>query len=116
MTLVRALPVLGLLLFPLATPPATVEAQAGTVYSVWLVESSRFVGVPFGAFAPDRAYVPGSTNPMNNTNTVDLPVNVGIIKGGNDLVVYDTGWKQQQYLQMTGSQAWAPIREQMAVI
>jgi glyoxylase-like metal-dependent hydrolase (beta-lactamase superfamily II) len=113
---IRILPILGVLLLPLATPPATVEAQSGTVYSVWLIESSRFVGVPFGAFAPDRTYVPGSTNPMNNINTVDLPVNVGIIKGGNDLVVYDTGWKQQDYLKMTGSQNWAPIREQMAVI
>jgi hypothetical protein len=34
--------------------------------SAWLVESSRFMNVPFGAFMPDRAYVPGSTSPNNN--------------------------------------------------
>ena len=33
------------------------------VCSVWLVESSRFMNVPFGAFMPDRAFVPGSTSP-----------------------------------------------------
>ena len=44
--------------------------------SVWLVESSRFMKVPFGAFMPDRAFVPGSTNPNNNIPTVDLPANM----------------------------------------
>ena len=34
-----------------------------TECSVWLVESSRFMKVPFGAFMPDRAFVPGSTQP-----------------------------------------------------
>ena len=38
--------------------------------SVWLVESSRFMGVPFGAFMPDRAFVPGSTNPNYSISTV----------------------------------------------
>ena len=61
--------------------------------SVWLVESSRFMNVPFGAFMPDRAYVPGSTSPNNNINTVDLPVNVGVIKCGKELILYDSGWK-----------------------
>jgi glyoxylase-like metal-dependent hydrolase (beta-lactamase superfamily II) len=83
-------------------------------YSVWLVESSRFMGVPFGAFMPDRAYVPGSNKPTNNINTVDLPVNVGVIKGGKDIVLYDSGWKQQEYLKMTGSDHWAPLPEQLA--
>ena len=54
------------------TAPTPAPAQ-GEVYSVWLVESSRFMNVPFGAFMPDRAFVPGSTDPINNINTVDLP-------------------------------------------
>ena len=82
------------------TSPTPAPAQ-GEVYSVWLVESSRFMGVPFGAFMPDRAFVPGSTSPMNNINTVDLPVNVGVIKGGKDVILYDSGWKQQDYFKMT---------------
>ena len=63
------------------------------------------MGVPFGAFMPDRAFVPGSTSP-NNIITVDLPVNIGVIKCGDDLILYDTGWKQQDYLKMTGSDHW----------
>jgi glyoxylase-like metal-dependent hydrolase (beta-lactamase superfamily II) len=97
------------------TAPAPAPAQA-TQYSVWLVESSRFMNVPFGAFMPDRAYVPGSTSPMNNINTVDLPVNVGVIKGGRDVVLYDAGWKQQDYLKMTGSAHWAPLPEQLKML
>ena len=50
--------------------------------SVWLVENSRFMKVPFGAFHPDRSYVQGSTDPRSNINTVDLPVNVGVIMCG----------------------------------
>src|SRR5262245_54341280 len=83
------------------------------VCSVWLIESSRFMGVPFGAFMPDRAFVPGSTNPNNNISTVDLPVNVGVIKCGTELILYDTGWKQQDYLKMTGSAHWAPLPDQL---
>jgi hypothetical protein len=48
------------------------RAERGPEYSAWIVESSRFLNVPFGAFQPDKAGL--------NT-TVDLPVNVGIIKG-----------------------------------
>ena len=43
------------------------------------------MGVPMGAFMPDRAFVPGSDSPMHNINTVDLPVNIGIIKCGNEI-------------------------------
>lgn len=86
------------------------------VCSVWLVESSRFMNVPFGAFMPDRAFVPGSTNPMNNINTVDLPVNIGVIKCANDLILYDAGWKQQDYLKMTGSAHWAALPEQLKLL
>src|SRR5829696_10262246 len=94
----------------------SVAARAQDVCSAWLIESSRFMKVPFGAFMPDRAFVPGSTNPANNIPTVDLPVNVGVIKCGNELILYDTGWKQQDYLKMTGSEHWAPIGEQLRVL
>ena len=40
----------------------SVTAHAQDVCSVWLIESSRFMKVPFGAFMPDRAFVPGSAN------------------------------------------------------
>jgi glyoxylase-like metal-dependent hydrolase (beta-lactamase superfamily II) len=88
------------------------QAQA-PVCSVWLVESSRFMNVPFGAFMPDRVFVPGSTSEMNNINTVDLPVNVGVIKCDNEIILYDSGWKQQDYLRMTGSDHWAALPEQL---
>ena len=88
-------------------------ALAQTQCSVWLVESSRFMKVPFGAFMPDRAFVPGSTNPNNNINTVDLPVNVVVIKCGQELILYDSGWKQQDYLKMTGSEHWVALPQQL---
>lgn len=122
--LIRLLPLLGLLLFPLTASATEPEQELETLrhghnkalYSAWLVESSTFANVPFGAFMPDRAYVPGSTDPKTNIPFVNLPVNVGIIKGHGELIVYDTGWKQQDYIKMTGSINWAPIKEQMAVI
>ena len=89
-------------------------------YSVWLIENSRFMNVPYGAFMPDRAYVPGSTSKFNNINTVDLPVNVGVIKGtvGGKLevVLADCGWKQQDYHKMTGTDHWAPLTEQLKLL
>ena len=60
----------GLAASSLAAP----VAQAADVCSVWLVENSRFMGVPFGAFMPDRAFVPGSTDAMHNINTAALIV------------------------------------------
>jgi glyoxylase-like metal-dependent hydrolase (beta-lactamase superfamily II) len=81
--------------------------------SAWLIESSRFMHVPFGSFMPDRAFVPGSSNPLNNISTVDLPVNVGVIKCGSELILYDSGWKQQDYHKMTGTEHWAPLPEQL---
>ena len=91
-------------------------AQEQSNCSVWLVESSRFMNVPFGSFMPDRAFVPGSNNPMSNVNTVDLPVNVGVIKCGQDLILYDSGWKQQDYLKMTGSEHWVALPEQLKLL
>ena len=90
------------------------QAQAADVCSVWLVENSRFMGVPFGAFMPDRAFVPGSTNKNNNINTVDLPVNVGVIKCGNELMLYDAGWNQTEYHKATGTDHWSPLSKQIA--
>ena len=58
---------------------AAAQAQQ-PVCSAWLIESSRFMNVPFGSFMPDRAFVPGSTKPESNIPSVDLPVNVGVIK------------------------------------
>ena len=74
------------------------------------------MNVPFGAFMPDRAFVPGSTNPLNNISTVDLPVNVGVIKCGAELILYDSGWKQQDYLKMTGSDHWVALPEQLKLL
>ena len=87
---------------------AAAQAQQ-PICSAWLIESSRFMNVPFGSFMPDRAFVPGSTKPESNIPSVDLPVNIGVIKCGSELILYDTGWKQQDYLKMTGSDHWAPL-------
>src|SRR5690348_6645443 len=94
---------------------ATAQAQQ-PICSAWLIESSRFMNVPFGSFMPDRAFVPGSTKPESNIPSVDLPVNIGVIKCGNELILYDTGWKQQDYLKMTGSDHWAPLPDQLKVL
>lgn len=88
-------------------------AQAQTC-SVWLVENSRFMNVPFGMFHPDRSFVQGSDNPRNNVNTVDLPVNVGVIKCGNELMLYDNGWNATDYHKMTGTGHWSPLSKQIA--
>lgn len=103
---------LGLAAVAAAFASAAVQAQQ---YSVWVVEQSRFMGVPYGAFMPDRSFVPGSDSKFNNINTVDLPVNVGVIKGTvngkPEVVLADVGWKQQDYLKMTGSQHYHPLAE-----
>src|SRR5690242_10061712 len=31
--------------------------EGGPLYSAWLVESSRFINVPFGSFMPDRDFI-----------------------------------------------------------
>jgi len=94
------------------------SARAADSCSVWLVETSRFMHVPFGSFMPDRAFAPGSTNAMSNIPFVDLPDNFGVIKCGDDhdLTLYDSGWKQQDYLKMTGSDHWAPIADQLKML
>jgi glyoxylase-like metal-dependent hydrolase (beta-lactamase superfamily II) len=100
----------------MTTLTATASLAQQQVCSVWLIESSRFMKVPFGSFMPDRAYVPGSENPQNSIPTVDLPVNIGVIKCGTELILFDTGWKQQEYLKMTGSDHWAPLPDQLKLL
>jgi glyoxylase-like metal-dependent hydrolase (beta-lactamase superfamily II) len=114
-TVMRAIATAGVAIFAMATG-ATAQAQQPPNCSAWLIESSRFMNVPFGAFMPDRAFVPNSAKPMNNISTVDLPVNVGVIKCGNDLMLFDSGWKQQDYLRMSGSDHWAPLPEQLKAL
>jgi glyoxylase-like metal-dependent hydrolase (beta-lactamase superfamily II) len=91
-------------------------AAQGTVCSVWLVESSRFMHVPFGSFMPDRDYIPGSDNPKHNIAAVDLPVNVGVIKCGNDLMLFDSGWKQTEYHKMTGTEHFTPLVDEIKAL
>src|SRR6202045_2525175 len=97
-----------------ATNGALAQDQANC--SVWLVESSRFMKVPMGAFMPDRVFVPGSTDAKHNINTIDLPVNVGVIKCGTELILADSGWKQQEYHKMTGNEHWAPMPDQLKTL
>ena len=55
--------------------------------------------VPFGAFMPDRAFVPGSTKPNNGVpGRIDLPVNVGVIKCGEELILFNCGSKRREVL------------------
>ena len=110
--LAGAVAIIGLAGFAVANSAAAQDQNC----SVWLVESSRFMKVPMGAFMPDRAFIPGSTDPKHNINTVDLPVNVGVIKCGSDLILADSGWKQQEYHKMTGTEHWAPLPDQLKVL
>src|SRR5438045_3384861 len=77
-------------------------------YSAWIVESSRFMDVPFRSFMPDRGDRP----------TVNLPVNAGITQAANGAItLYDTGWKQLAYIyDWNNSCCWYPIRTQMTKI
>ena len=97
-----------------ATATLAAPVAQAQVCSAWLVENSRFMGVPFGMFHPDRSFVQGSTNARNNVNTVDLPVNVGVIKCGNELILYDNGWNATDYHKMTGTGHWSPLSQQIA--
>jgi glyoxylase-like metal-dependent hydrolase (beta-lactamase superfamily II) len=84
------------------------RAERGPLHSAWIVESSRFMNVPTRAFMPD----------VGDPPTVNLPVNVGIIKGPDGkITLYDAGWKQLAYIfDWTGSCCWKGIRAQMAAI
>ena len=39
-----------------------------------------------------------------------------MIKCGTDVILFDTGWKQQDYLKMTGSDHWASVPDQLKVL
>jgi glyoxylase-like metal-dependent hydrolase (beta-lactamase superfamily II) len=84
------------------------RAERGHEYSAWIVESSRFLNVPHRAFQPD----------VGDPATVDLPVNVGIIKAPNgDITLYDSGWKQLAYIfDWNTSCCWKGLRDQMKAI
>ena len=59
-------------------------------YSAWLVESTRFVDVPWGGFQPDKAGL---------NQLIDFPAAYGIIKGPDgNITLYDSGWKQLAYI------------------
>jgi glyoxylase-like metal-dependent hydrolase (beta-lactamase superfamily II) len=96
--------------------PGVGAARADTVCSAWLMESTRFMHVPFGSFMPDRDYIPGSTDPMHNIPMVDLPVNIGVIKCDKELILYDSGWKQQEYHKMTGTEHFTPLADQLKLL
>jgi glyoxylase-like metal-dependent hydrolase (beta-lactamase superfamily II) len=91
-------------------------AHADTVCSAWLMESSRFMHVPFGSFMPDRDFIPGSTDPKHNIQSVDLPVNIGVVKCDNELILFDSGWKQQEYHKMTGTEHFTPLPDQLKAL
>ncbi len=68
------------------------------LYSAWLIESSRFVNVPFGSFMPDRDFISPST-PNHDIQFIDFPVNLGVIKGPDGkITLYDSGWGQLDYI------------------
>jgi glyoxylase-like metal-dependent hydrolase (beta-lactamase superfamily II) len=86
------------------------RAEQAHEYSVWIVESSRFVGVPARSFMPDGV-------PPNFPDTVDLPVNIGIIKDRHgNITLYDSGWSQRDYQILTGSCCNKDLPLQMAAI
>src|SRR5215469_6958673 len=93
-------------------------AGSAPLYSAWLVESSRFINVPPGSFMPDRAFIPGSTDPKHNLPFFDFPANVGIIKGKDGkITLYDSGWKQLEYIfDWNTSCCWWALPNQMKSI
>jgi glyoxylase-like metal-dependent hydrolase (beta-lactamase superfamily II) len=94
------------------------KAENASLYSAWLVESSRFVNQAFGGFMPDRAFIPGSTDPRHDIPLIDFPVNVGIIKGKDGkITLYDSGWKQLAYIfDWNTSCCWWDLPNQMKSI
>jgi glyoxylase-like metal-dependent hydrolase (beta-lactamase superfamily II) len=84
------------------------RAEKGPQFSAWIVESSRFLNVPHRAFMPD----------VGDPPFIDLPVNVGIIKGPDgNITLYDSGWKQLAYIfDWNTSCCWKGLRDQMTAI
>jgi glyoxylase-like metal-dependent hydrolase (beta-lactamase superfamily II) len=87
------------------------NANSGAQYSAWLVESSRFIGVPFGGFMPDKA----GPDAEGKARIVDFPVNVGILKGKDGkITLYDSGWMQQDYIFRWNAGCCAtPLRDEL---
>jgi len=90
------------------------DANKAPLYSAWLVESSRFVNVPFGSFMPDRDFI-SPTTPRHDIQFIDFPANVGIIKGPDGkITLYDSGWKQLEYIfDWNTSCCWWDLVDQM---
>jgi glyoxylase-like metal-dependent hydrolase (beta-lactamase superfamily II) len=66
------------------------RTENAPVYSAWLVESARFVDVPWGSFQPDKAGL---------NQLIDFPANYGVILGADgNITLYDSGWKQLDYI------------------
>jgi len=93
------------------------RAENGRLYSAWLLESSRFVNVPFGSFMPDRDFI-NATTPKHDLQFINFPVNFGVIKGPDGkLTLYDSGWKQLAYIfDWNGSCCWDDARHQLTQI
>jgi hypothetical protein len=91
------------------------RAENAPLYSAWLLESSRFVNVPFGSFMPDRDFISIST-PKHDIQFIDFPVNFGVIKGPDGkLTLYDSGWKQLAYIfDWNTSCCWWGARDQLS--
>jgi glyoxylase-like metal-dependent hydrolase (beta-lactamase superfamily II) len=53
---------------------------------------------------------------LHNINLVDLPDNIGVIKCGAEVILYDSGWNQQEYHKMTNFQNFTPIGEQLKLL
>ena len=92
-------------------------SQTGPFYSVWLIESSRYVNVPFGSFMPDRVFISASM-PGHDIQFIDMPVNMGVIRGPDgQITLFDTGWKQLAYVyDWNTSCCWADLRAQLTQI
>ena len=125
----RLLPILLLLPLTLSFGPALARDQeddrggrrAAPDYAVTLIESCTIANVPAGAFAPDLAFIPNSTDPDHNQVFFQLPVNYGVIRHGREVVLYDTGIQPsadrppfKSLVDLIGCVRWVPILDQLA--
>ncbi|HYX90843.1 MAG TPA: MBL fold metallo-hydrolase, partial [Myxococcaceae bacterium] len=125
----RLLPILLLLPLTLSFGPALARDQeddrggrrAAPDYAVTLIESCTIANVPAGAFVPDLAFIPNSTDPDHNQVFFQLPVNYGVITHGREVVLYDTGIQPsddrppfKSLVDLIGCVRWVPILDQLA--
>ena len=99
------------------------DGRGAPNFSVTLIESCTIADVPAGAFIPDRAFIPGSTNPDHNQVFFQLPVNYGVITHGQEVVLYDTGIQPsdnrppfKNLVDLIGCVRWVPILDQLGAI